>query len=360
MHASYEIKDKSISPPGGYVFRQKTGILFEAPYIGTTVDQCRHHHDLSESDAWQKVLHETYQNIPAAAREYFIVKNTEPLAIQNPTFRYVDKNRLLPAPYLYNPGLITIDGDDWLIYRRQSKEGDSTIAGLNLNSGKNQIINIPAIYENEQFEDPRVFWHDGNIHLCFSSWRKSWNYKPIMRLVKLDNNWNFKEEIKLDFGGNGQGVIQKNWQFFSHENELHFVYWYSPFQVVKGKDVFTHDKPALHWPYGELRGGTPPVLVDGLYYTFFHSRTESGRAKYYMGCLAFEGKTPFKPVKMTHAPLLAATNLEPSLSWAPLTVFPCGALYKDGKWCVSLGVNDLNCGLVDYCRKDLLSRMEDI
>lgn len=360
MSATYEIKDKHTCPPGGYVFRQKTGFMFEAPYAVTAMEQCRNHHGLSESEAWQKVLHETYHNIPPAAREYFIVKNTESLACQNPTFRYVDGSKLLPAPYRYNPGLITIKDTDWLVYRRQSIEGDSTICRMSFKTGENHIIAIPSIYENEQFEDPRVLLHDGAIHICFSSWRKSWNYKPIMRLVRLDDKWKFKEEVKLDFGGNGQGIIQKNWQFFSHEKELHFVYWYQPFQVVKGKEVFTHEKPAMAWPYGELRGGTPPVRIDDLYFTFFHSRIESGRAKYFMGAMAFEAKAPFKPVKMTPSPLLAATNKEPGLSWAPTTVFPCGSIYKEGRWCVSLGVNDLNCGLVDYQHDDLLKAMVDL
>lgn len=358
MTGFYELKDKTCCPPGGFVFKQRDGNVFSIPYFSGAIEACRSQYKLNEDDASQQVLKETYLNIPQPAREYFIVKNTEALVIQNPTFRYVDRQYLLEAPFCYNPSLVTKDGDDWLIYRRQLHNSDSTICRMNFRTHENATIEIPAIYEKEQFEDPRCLWHNGNIHICFSSWRKTWNYKPLMRLVSLNDDWTFKEEIPLDFGGNGKGVIQKNWQYFSHEEKLHFVYWYDPFQVVEGHSIY--EGKSLKWSYGDVRGGTPPVLVDGVYYTFFHSRTDGGRAKYYMGCMSFEGKTPFKPISMTKKPLLTATNKEPSLHWAPLVTFPCGSLFKDGRWCVSLGINDVNCALVDYQHDELIKLMEAI
>lgn len=358
MSAIYELKDRSVCPPGGFVFTRKDGSKHEGPYSVDVVSQCKTHHGLKEDDAWQRVLHETYSNIIPSSREYFITKNTEALICQNSTFRYISPDSLLPAPYCYNPSLITADGDDWLIYRRQLANSDSTVCRMNFATGENATIELPEKYNGEQFEDPRVFWHDNAIHLCICSWRKSWAYKPMLRLFRLDKDWKVEAEIPLTFGGNSKGVTQKNWQFFSHGNQIHFVYHYAPFQVVTGDKVYPSQN--LHWKFGEIRGGTPPVLVDDRYYTFFHSRTDVGRARYYMGCLSFEAKAPFRPIAMTMEPLLTATNKEPSLSWAPLVVFPCGSLYKEGQWCVSLGVNDLSCGLVDYVHSDLLSLMKPV
>lgn len=352
----YELKDKSVCPPGGFVFQRKDGSKYEGTYAPDAVHECGRHHGIHETEAWQKVLHETYSNMLPEAREYFITKSTQSLLSQNPTFRYIDKKLLLPCPWAYNPSLITVDGDDWLVYRRQVENSDSTVCRMNFRTRENHTIELhPLLYHNEQFEDPRVWWHDGAIHLLVCSWRKNWNYKPILRAFRLNSKWEIEKEFPLTYGGNGKGVTQKNWVFFSHEGEQHFVYQYAPFQVVKDDKLFSGK--SLTWKYGEIRGGTPPVRVGDHYYTFFHSRLDHGRSKYYAGCLAFEARAPFHPVAMTREPLLVATNREPNLSWAPLVVFPCGALYRNETWTVSLGINDTNCGLVDWTMAELKALM---
>lgn len=360
MSAIYELKDKSVCPPGGFIFTRRDGSKSEGPYSENVVNECSVHHGIKPNEAWQKVLHETYNNIAPASREYFITKNTEALIFQNPTFRYVSRDLLLPCPYAYNPGLITVDGDDWLVYRRQMENSDSTVVRMNFRTHENHTIVMPEIYPNEQFEDPRVFWHDNAIHIIISSWRKNWTYKPLLRLFRLDKEWKVEKEILLDYAGNGKGVTQKNWQFWDQDGELWFIYHYAPFQVVRLKDKKVHRGLDLKWKWGEIRGSTPPVKVDDSYFTFFHSRLDHGRSKYYVGCLEFSNKEPFAPISMTMEPLLSSTNKEPNLHWAPLTVFPCGALYKDGTWCVSAGINDLHCALVDFVHSDLVKKMETL
>lgn len=358
MSVLYELKDKSVCPPGGFVFVKPDGSRYEGCYSVSTVEQCAHQHRITVDEAWQKVLHETYCNIAPTSRDYFISKNTEALIIQNPTFRYVDKSKLLPCPYAYNPGLITIDDEDWLVYRRQMANSDSDVCRYSFKTEKNFPIKLPSTHPGEQFEDPRVFWHDNAIHILICSWRKTWAYKPLLRLFKLKKDWSVDEEIPLHFGGNGKGVTQKNWMHFEHERKLHFIYHYSPFQVVEGNHLFTGKR--LEWNYGEIRGGTPPIRVGDHYLTFFHSRTDVGRAKYHMGAMIFEAKAPFTPTAMTMNPLMSATNREPGNSWSPLTVFPCGAIIKEDVFTVSIGVNDLACGLVDYQVEELLALMEKI
>ena len=177
-------------------------------------------------------------------------------------------------------------------------------------------------------------------------------------MFRLDEKWEISEEVQLTYGGNGKGTTQKNWVFFSHEGEHYFVYQYAPFQVVSGETLYSHKN--LEWQFGQIRGGTPPVRVGDLYFTFFHSRLDHGRSKYYMGALAFEAKAPFHPLWLTEVPLLTSTNREPNPAWTPLTVFPCGALFRNDTWTVSLGVNDMNCGLVDYGYGELLKLMSPV
>jgi hypothetical protein len=358
MGGLYDLKDKTVCPPGGFIFTRKDGTRFEGCYSVSTAEACQSHHGLSQDDAWQKVLHETYANMPAHAREHFIVKNTEVLVVQNPTFRYVPRELFGEGEYFYNPGLIEHQGDDFLVYRKQLRNSDSSAWWLNFRTHETAEIKLPKNWATEQFEDPRVWRHCGALYLIVSSWRKDWQYVPLLRMFRLNDDWTVAMEIPLTYGGNGRGTIQKNWMFFSHEGELYFVYHYAPFQVVGPNTVYSSKK--LTWKYGEIRGGTPPGLVDGKYFTFFHSRLDHGRSKYYTGCLAFDGKAPFDPLLMTMEPLLTATNREPNHHWTPLTTFPCGSIYKEGRWCVSLGVNDLNCALVDYEHKALLALMHPV
>jgi predicted GH43/DUF377 family glycosyl hydrolase len=358
-NATFELKDRVSCPPGGFVYTKRDGQKSTMmPYLSGAVELARAEHKLSQDDAVQMVLGTTYLNMPLHAREHFISKSTEGLIYQNRSFRYVDSNALSDGAYKYNAGLIEHDGADHLVYRLQQLNGDSTIHRFNFTTHANEEIKIPAIYPQEQFEDPRVFMHDGAIHLIFSSWRKDWKYVPILRLIKLTEDWKFGEEIPLTFGGNGKGKIQKNWQGFSHDGAIHFLYWYDPWQVICGDRVYT-GKP-LRWDYGEIRGGTPPVKVGDFYYSFTHSRLDVGRARYHIGAVKFEAEAPFRPVAMTMLPLMTSTNKEPNLHWAPTTVFPCGCIFRDGKFIVSMGVNDLACGLADWTFEELSALLRPV
>ena len=59
MAQIYELKDRTCCPPGGFIFKRKDGSRYEGTYGPDTVRECSVHHGLPESDAWQKVLHET-------------------------------------------------------------------------------------------------------------------------------------------------------------------------------------------------------------------------------------------------------------------------------------------------------------
>lgn len=322
------------------------------------MDLARSEYGIAPDEAMQMVLAETYNNIQADHRHHFITKATDALIDQNPTFRYVPSDFLLPAKYHYNCGLIEYEGDDWLVYRRQLENADSTICRFNFRTHENFEIEIPEKVENEQFEDPRVFIFDGKIHCAFSSWRKNWAYAPSLRLVRLNADWSYDADVPIPYGGNGAGTIQKNWQFFVHEDELHFIYDAKPWTVVCGDKVYKGK--TLSWDYGTVRGGTPPVRVGDFYYTFFHSRLDHGRARYYTGAIKFIAEAPFTPAGMTQVPLLSATDKEPNLRWAPLVSFPCGTIYRNETFIVSLGINDLNCALCDWTLSELNALLRPI
>jgi predicted GH43/DUF377 family glycosyl hydrolase len=114
---------------------------------------------------------------------------------------------------------------------------------------------------------------------------------------------------------------------------------------------------SLNWDYGIIRGGTPPVMTDNgdEYLTFFHSRLpdEKHRWRYYMGAYAFESQPPFRITRITTEPLLAGSSADVWSKDKPLVVFPCGSRLKDGKWLVTMGVNDLASAWIEIPHADL-------
>ncbi len=171
---------------------------------------------------------------------------------------------------------------------------------------------------------------------------------------------------------------------------------------------------------GDWRGGNTPVLVDGVYYVFTHSamlktkfasrltarmrrwiktiksrrnpsqeliadgdvRSMQKRAyewnvlknptltrlqrdlvfRYYVvGFYAFEGAPPFQPRLFSPQPLFTPDD-EPSLAREPLelfkprVVFPAGAIYNNGQWAVSYGLNEDRCAIRFYNHQTLLAR----
>jgi hypothetical protein len=118
----------------------------------------------------------------------------------------------------------------------------------------------------------------------------------------------------------------------------------------------------ITWPYGEIRGGTSPVQVGDLFFTFHHSSLPwKGRyRRYFAGAIGFETTPPYKPRLITSEPLLQGSQQDVWAQRKPLVVFPCGALMLNGKWLVSMGVNDLKSAWLELPHESLLSRMKPI
>jgi predicted GH43/DUF377 family glycosyl hydrolase len=116
------------------------------------------------------------------------------------------------------------------------------------------------------------------------------------------------------------------------------------------------------WNWGEIRGGTTPVLVGDMYFTFHHSSLPwKGRyRRYYAGALAFDAFPPFKPRLITPDPLLKGSQNDVWAQRKPLVVFPCGSIYENGKWLVSCGVNDIKSAWLELRTNQLLERMRPV
>jgi len=210
------------------------------------------------------------------------------------------------------------------------------------------------------FEDARVFQHEGTNYIAYTEgiYDKT-PFLAIQQLSRLGPDWQPEDKFTIPYGFNGGRRSEKNWQFFSHDGRLHFVYSIVPHIVVESgpdfdfKSAKEHRTNApLNWPGGQvLRGGTPPIRVGDSFITFFHSHAEHREAnrRYSMGAYTFEAKPPFRITAISPVLLRASEQDEivpnPSVpSWNPLVVFPVGAWQEkdggDAEFTVTLGVND--------------------
>ena len=261
----------------------------------------------------------------------------------------------------FNPGVLRIDGALWLAIRRMTyPKYKAEIVFLKLDEQMRPVerkaLQYRPTFADEHMEDGRMIAIPGNPHrflLAASNFFIS--SKQHQALFEVDKDFKVQREIRIEFGGNANAINQqkhteKNWQFFYvGGTRLHFVHWIRPNHVVceveGNKVINTWETPTYPtWPFGPPHGGTPPVRVGDLYWSFFHSNhnfTPSHR-RYFMGVYAFDAKPPYTVRYMSKLPFLSGTKSHPVTLWHHLVVFPAGALYDKEKdeWLVTFGVND--------------------
>jgi hypothetical protein len=171
--------------------------------------------------------------------------------------------------------------------------------------------------------------------------------------------------------------VEKNWMLFEHNGELWAIYSIAPhvvLQVTLGDDgpVLCHPAYQHEWDaqaytrrYGELRGGAPPVRVGDQYVAFFHSsfiahpwrhrflrllrQAPTNTIHYVGGVYGFAAEPPFAPLWLHPSPLLMPPllprrrqQLNPIVEYS---AYPCGAIWQDQQWLVTLGARNEYCCL---------------
>jgi len=283
----------------------------------------------------------------------------------------------------FNPGLaMDMDGQRWLVTRRWDRTSDdkwhSTLCAYPM--AKDCSLDVTRVVVLKfgtppviQQEDPRVIWHENHFHVAHCVWEKRRPYAGRQAVSRFTNEWKFVDTV---FPRNGKNYSkedskeegsEKNWVWFYHNDKWMFVYSFCPHIVCEINNPLSHKSPEPKlWHYGEIRGGTPPVLVDDIcglegpqYLTFFHSSLpwKKKQRRYYMGAYTFEAMAPFRVTAITTQPLLCGSEEDTRINGGPLVVFPCGALSDDGTWLVTFGLNDEACGWIKIPFGQLEQRM---
>lgn len=179
-------------------------------------------------------------------------------------------------------------------------------------------------------EDPRLILSNNSVFIISSVFE----YTPFsLQLTEMYVN---SKTNKIEFGLscilNGLENKQKNWIPFNYKSQLLFIQNINP-TIVYGLRipynrtycVGMHEKeePFIklysktdtrfkdnNWQkeYGEMRGGTPAILINNNeYLTFFHSNIKfpyAQRYTYFMGAFIFSSKPPFHITKISPVPII--------------------------------------------------------
>ncbi len=230
-----------------------------------------------------------------------------------------------------------------------------------------QMLELPEPTKTEHQEDARLFVFNGEPYVSYT---EMVGYKPgvdftcVMKYARLSlhgNRWKVDESWQPVYGRNHGRSKEKNWIFFEHDRRLFAVYEGCPdhrvLEIEGDRVVKEFVTAGPRWEWGELRGGTPPVLTDdGHFISIFHSSlpTEKPPAyvRYYAAAYKFEAKPPFKVVGISPRPILSGSEvdghqIDPRYmeGWKPLVVFPCGLVYSGENLLISAGVNDWQCAI---------------
>lgn len=261
----------------------------------------------------------------------------------------------------FNGCLFKWKGKTLLLYRCYSRitggRGNLAISELS-NDYKtvlsNKELNLSAYGAMRQYEDGRLFEHNGELYISYVVVDYSSKYWAAIRVSKLDDDFNEIASWTPQYGYNMVSGAQKNWIFFSHKGTIKCIYHCAQALVLSFDENFNLIKedvvPGINrkdWGYGQIRGGTQPYDMGDFYLSFFHGSTVHGQRKrrYNMTPYAIDKKT-LGVVAIGREPIIYASTEngivnESATWWVPIVIFPMGAIDSGATIDVSCGVNDL-------------------
>jgi hypothetical protein len=228
--------------------------------------------------------------------------------------------------YKYNCGLTTHNGTRYLSYRygymMQSGTGICPIDDDFKAVGPSKIVSR----QESRKEDMRLFTHQGV--LCGSFTHAACDI--VVRICQFNNDLTVKKEIDFKMK---TGRWEKNWQFFEYNGRLLFVYSINPHKVYEcdwdgNVKIISSVNFPNQWEINgtQLRGGTPPILFNGRYYSMFHT------SDYRMGMYCFSAHPPFTILDISDAPIVDRSNGG--------VHFPCGLETINNGFVVTYGAGD--------------------
>ena len=277
--------------------------------------------------------------------------------IQPAWMKILDFSRVSSGRSHINGGVLRYREKLILIYRKNWGNSDIHLAELDENYSPIRDVQLPIrkLTNKNRYgdEDPRPFIFNDQLWFIangFAGWSNPTVTSIQVARVELDGA--LPEHYWLDYPRRRQ--MEKNWGPFECEGRLKAVYQADPRHIVvslfpdatsKRSVVDTCEASGISIPQlGLIRGGAPPILHNGEYYSFCHTcynkdRETSRSNNYTQGLYTFSNREPHKPLRYLPFPLIApdGDGNYASLGGNKRVVFPCAAFFENGQWVISGG-----------------------
>lgn len=256
--------------------------------------------------------------------------------------------------YGYNGSILEHEGCLLLAYRYHDGQTLSTKIALAQVSFagdvlSNRTLDIPC--DGQSVEDPKLFLWNDNPMVCWV--QSTWPEAPPTAVVKYGVIEGSRVVSVHQPAPPKPKPIEKNWCPMTKGT---FIYDSEPDQTIL---TFEGDKlheeqhcPAPHWPYGAIRGGTPPVPYRGQLLRFFHSGLDNEydgwRRRYFLGACLHDRTPPFAVSAVSARPIVYGSEIDDlpvsqrgdCPQYKGRVIFPGGAVEHDGHFLVAAGCND--------------------
>lgn len=223
----------------------------------------------------------------------------------------------------------------------------------------------------EWFADPRLYRWAGRVFLYWNTgWHEPRNHQflqeidgPSLRPVGVP--------AELELAGEAARPLEKNWLFFGADGERLI---YSP-QPLRIYEVDTANRTRIAGPpvagrawqprfetHGGLRGGCPPVQVDGQWFAICHSvGGADGSYRYEPWVIRFAAAPGHPLTGYPAAPLPLPNPFGGGRRGAKLNpavgevIYPSSADFRAGAWTIGYGINDEHAAIAVLPHEVLLS-----
>lgn len=165
---------------------------------------------------------------------------------------------------------------------------------------------------------------------------------------------------------------EKNWIPFDYKGELLLAYKINPHLIFRPKfgtmscSTECTSEAEIHWAWGlpRLFGGTPALLMDGNYLSFFHSSLEIATAQsgncvtyhYFIGAYTFIPEPPFTITHFSPLPILWKGMYSNPIIHKRV-VFPGGYVFDEKYIWLAYGREDCEMWIVKMDRKKVLQSL---
>lgn len=303
-------------------------------------------------------------------------------------------------PHAFNPSIIRWKGNLLMSFREIIENEDVVLQQIDCSaesriglvfldddfnpSSEVQILDLNGQGSYGRADDARLVTVGEKLYLVYSDNLDvdvtNGGYRVYVALLEFDGKdfaIGFQERMS-HFEGERSSRREKNWVPFDYVGNLLLAYSLSPHRILSPllglETCVTIAKTSsdISWSWGELRGGTPGILVDGEYLSIFHSslymKTIYSNGKsvlhYFIGAYTFAGSPPFAITKMSPEPMIAKGFYSGEIYtpyWKPVhVVFPCGLMAEGSFIWMAYGRQDHEIWIAKIDKQGLLGSLVPI